>query len=1010
MTAHKPSSTQLRHEPGNHWPGDAKGLATRLKEKVKGEVRFDSGSRALYATDSSNYRQIPIGVVVPKTIEDVENTVSLCREFEAPILSRGGGTSLAGQTCNVAVVLDFSKYLHKILEFKPKEKFARIRPGIILDDLRAEAEKHHLTFAPDPSTHNHCTLGGMIGNNSCGVHSVMGGKTVDNIEELEILTYDGLRMRVGKTTDEELAMAIRDGGRRGEIYLGLKNLRNKYAGLIRKRYPRIPRRVSGYNLDQLLPENGFNVARSLVGSEGTCVVVLEAKAKLVYSPPVRCIVALGYPDIYSAGDHVMEVLAGKPIGLEGVDDVLERNMKILKMHDQDLKLMPEGNSWLIAEFGGETREEADAKARTLMDTLRKLPNAPSMKLFDDPREEEKIWKVREAGLGVTARVPGEPVTWEGWEDSAVPPNKVGVYLRALRRLFQKFGYECSLYGHFGDGCIHTRIDFGLKNKKGIEKYRQFVTEAAELVATLDGSISGEHGDGQSKADLLPIMFGEELVQAFRGFKAIWDPQNKMNPGKVVNAFHNNENLRLGVNYNPWQPKTHFHYGEDGNNFPETMLRCVGVGTCRRGDTGTMCPSYMVTREERHSTRGRARLLFEMLQGEIIRDGWRSKEVKEGLELCLACKGCQSDCPMHVDMATYKAEFLAHYYEGRLRPRHAYSMGLIHRWARIASIMPRLVNTLGAMPVIGSALKWVGGISQKRKIPQFASETFREWWNKRGPVNAGKLPVMLWVDTFNNHFHPHILKAAVEVLEATGHQVRLPQEGLCCGRPLYDFGMLKTARDMLAKILLSLRKEIRGAIPIVGLEPSCVTVFRDELKRLFPSDEDAGRLCESTKTLSEFLVETDFQFPRLARKALVHGHCHQHAVLKMKAERELYKRIGLEFEILDSGCCGMAGSFGFESEHYEVSVRCGERVLLPSVREAGDDILIVMDGFSCHEQVEQLAHRRPMHTAELLVKALREGSHANPEGKEIHVKMTVPEMQEQSALGRRNSVTVLEVSK
>jgi FAD/FMN-containing dehydrogenase/Fe-S oxidoreductase len=1010
MNTHKPPLSHSRRETSNEWPGDAGALAGRLKKKITGEVRFDSGSRALYSTDSSNYRQIPIGVVVPKTIGDVENTISICREFKAPILSRGGGTSLAGQTCNVAVVLDFSKYLHKIVEFKPKEKFARIQPGIVLDDLRAEAEKHHLTFAPDPSTHNHCTLGGMIGNNSCGVHTVMGGKTVDNIDELEVLTYDGLRMRVGRTSDGELEKIIREGGRRGEIYLKLKNLRDKYAGLIRKRYPRIPRRVSGYNLDQLLPENGFNVARALVGTEGTCVVILEARARLVYSPPVRSVMALGYPDIYTAGDHVMEVLAAKPIGLEGVDDVLERNMKILKMHDKDLKLMPEGHSWLVVEFGGETREEADAKARALMEALQKLPNPPSMKIYDDPREEEKIWKVREAGLGVTARVPGQPVTWEGWEDSAVPPENVGTYLRALRKLFQKFGYECSLYGHFGDGCIHTRIDFGLKNKEGIEHYRQFVKEAAELVTSLGGSISGEHGDGQSKADLLPIMFGEDLVQAFREFKSIWDPENRMNPGKMVNAFHNNENLRLGVNYNPWQPKTHFHYGEDGNNFPETLLRCVGVGMCRRGDTGTMCPSYMVTREERHSTRGRARLLFEMLQGEIIRDGWRSEEVKEGLDLCLACKGCQSDCPMHVDMATYKAEFLSHYYEGKLRPRHAYSMGLIHRWARLASIMPGVVNAVGKMPVIGNALKWMGGISQKRTLPQFATETFRHWWNKRAVVNSGKPPVVLWVDTFNNHFHPGVLKAAVEVLEAAGHQVRLPAEGLCCGRPLYDFGMLKTATRMLEKILVSLRREIRDAIPIVGLEPSCVTVFRDELKRLFPFDEDAARLSASVKTLGEFLVETNFQFPRLTGKALVHGHCHQLAVLKMKAERELYKRIGLEFEILDSGCCGMAGSFGFESEHYEVSVRCGERVLLPAMREAGPDILLVMDGFSCHEQVEQLAGRKPMHTAELLLKALREGNHSNPEGKEIHPKMTVPEMQDQSALGRRNSVTVLEEAK
>jgi FAD/FMN-containing dehydrogenase/Fe-S oxidoreductase len=1013
MTDHKPPGTHIRKEPGNDWPGDVQNLEQALKNKIRGEVRFDSGSRALYATDSSNYRQIPIGVVVPKTIDDVIQTISLCREFSAPVLSRGGGTSLAGQCCNVAVVLDFSKYLSKILELNPQEKLARIEPGIVLDDLRAEAEQHHLTFAPDPSTHNHCTLGGMIGNNSCGVHSVMAGKTVENIEELEVLTYDGLRLRVGKTSDEKLEKIISEGGRRGEIYSALKKLRDKYADLIRKKYPKIPRRVSGYNLDQLLPENGFHVARALVGSEGTCVTVLEAKARLVHSPPVRVIVALGYPSVYEAGDHVMEVLAHKPLGLEGLDDVLARNMKKLKMHAKDLKLMPDGNGWLITEFGGDTREEAVAKAHALMDDLKKLPNPPTMKLYDDPDEEKKIWEVREAGLGATARVPDEPVTWEGWEDSAVPPEKVGAYLRALRKLLEKYDYHCSLYGHFGDGCIHTRIEFGLKTKSGIEHYKKFVREAAEMVVSFGGSISGEHGDGQSKADLLPIMFGEELMEAFREFKKIWDPLNKMNPGKVVNAFHQDQNLRLGTDYHPWNPETKYFYAEDNGNFAESTLRCVGVGKCRRGEGGTMCPSYMVTREEKHSTRGRAHMLFEMLQGEVIHDGWKSEEVKDSLDLCLACKGCQSDCPMHVDMATYKAEFLSHYYEGRLRPRHAYSMGLIHIWARFASLMPGLVNFMGRAPVIKNVVKWLGGISQKRKMPEFAPQTFRAWWNERvQPVPttaATHSPVVLWVDTFNNHFHPEILQAAVLVLEASGHKIILPEQKLCCGRPLYDFGMLDHAKKMLANILVSMRHEIRADIPVVGLEPSCVSVFRDELKRLFPYDEDALRLSKNAMTISEFLVEhSQFEFPKLNRKAIVHGHCHDKAVMKMKCEAELYKSVGLEFEVLDSGCCGMAGSFGFEIEHYEVSKKCGERILLPRVRETPPETLLIADGFSCREQIEQLANRRALHTAEVLLKVLREGSRENPEGKKIHAPHMVPEMQEQSQLKNRTKTEAVEI--
>jgi Fe-S oxidoreductase/FAD/FMN-containing dehydrogenase len=876
--------------------------------------------------------------------------------------------------------------------------------------LRAEAEKHHLTFGPDPSTHNHCTLGGMIGNNSCGVHSIMAGKTVENIIELEVVTYDGLRMRVGKTTDEEVSSMIAAGGRRGEIYEKLVKLRNKYADLIRKKYPKIPRRVSGYNLDQLLPEYGFNVAGALVGTEGTCVTVLQAVTRLVHSPPFRVIVALGYPDVYSAGDHVPEVLACKPIGLEGLDDVLARNMKKLKMHSADLKLLPEGNGWLIAEFGGETKEEAVEKAHHLMRKMKKFfGGGPSMKLYDDPELEKKIWEVREAGLGATARVPGEPVTWEGWEDSAVPPDKVGTYLRELRKLYNKFGYACSLYGHFGDGCIHTRIDFGLKTKSGIEKYRRFVEEAAVLVVGLGGSISGEHGDGQSKAELLPIMFGRDLVEAFEEFKKIWDPQNKMNPGKVVNAFHNNENLRLGPHYNPWQPQTKFFYGEDGGNFSDTMLRCVGVGKCRRGESGTMCPSYMVTREEMHSTRGRARMLFEMLQGEVIHDGWKSKEVLQSLDLCLACKGCQSDCPMHVDMATYKAEFLSHYYERRLRPRHAYSMGLIHVWAGIASKIPRLVNLVGAAPLSRNLVKWLGGISQKRSMPRFAKQTFRAWWNQRKDPGRKGPPVVLWVDTFNNYFHPEILQAAVQVLEATGHHVIVPRAKLCCGRPLYDFGMLDYAKKLLAEILISLRSEIRAEIPIIGLEPSCVSVFRDELKRLFPFDEDADRLANRVVTLSQFFSKySDFRFPKLHRNALVHGHCHDKAVMKMEGATDFLKHLGLDFKIVDSGCCGMAGSFGFEAEHYEVSVRCGERMLLPTVRETDEKTILIADGFSCREQIEQLAHRRALHTAEVAAKALREGSYQNGEGHKIQEPHTIPEMQEQSELKNRTKAEPMEI--
>src|SRR5579871_839178 len=956
---------------------DAKGLAAALRRSIEGEVRFDDGSRALYATDGSNYRQVPIGVVVPRTSADVVQTMALCRSYGAPLLLRGGGTSLSGNCCNVAVILDFSKYLHNIITLAPQQKQARVQPGLILDDLRKAAEKHHLTFGPDAATHDHCTLGGMIGNNSCGVHSVMAGRTVDNIEELEIVTYDGLRMRVGQTSDAELEQIIRAGGRRGEIYRQLKALRDRYADLIRQRYPHIPRRVSGYNLDELLPENGFNVARALVGTEGTCATVLEATTSLVYSPPNRSLLVLGYPDAFSAGDHVPQVLAHGPVGLEGIDSRLIGYARKKHLHPKDLELLPEGGGWLLVEFGGESKEEGDERAHKLMNELKHQPHAPSMKLFDDPAQEHMVWEIRESGLGATAFVPGEPDAWPGWEDSAAPPERVGDYLRDLRKLLDKYQYVCSLYGHFGQGCIHCRISFDLKTAEGIKKYRSFMSEAADLVVSYGGSLSGEHGDGQSRAEFLPKMFGEELVGAFREFKTIWDPDWQMNPGKVVNPHRIDEDLRLGASYEPPQPKTHFQYPEDNGSFARAALRCVGVGKCRHMSGGTMCPSFMVTREEEDTTRGRAHALFEMLQGNPLSNGWHDEHVKETLDLCLSCKGCKRDCPVNVDMATYKAEFLSHYYAGRLRPRSAYAMGLIAVWARLASAMPGIANAAAHMPVLRDIAKMAGGIAPERDLPLFAGETFKAWFRKRGQSAQVKwLPkVILWPDTFNNYFHPETAQAAVEVLETAGYQIEVPEPTLCCGRPLYDYGMLDTAKRWLRQIIETLRPEIEAGTPIVGLEPSCVAVFRDELVNLFPNDEDAKRLSQQTFLLSEFLAQqvNEDQLPKLRRKAVVHGHCHHKAVMGMSDEEQALKKLGLDVQMLDSGCCGMAGSFGFEpGEHYEVSVKAGERVLLPAVRDAARDTLIIADGFSCRTQIEQGTDRQALHMAQVIQMALREG--------------------------------------
>lgn len=950
-------------------------LTSVLKRRVHAEVRFDPGSRALYASDLSVYRQVPIGVVIPQSIDDVVETVRTCKEFGVPILGRGCGTSLAGQCCNVAVVIDFSKYINRILEINPKKKYAWVEPGLINDHLRNATEKYGLTLAPDPATHEYCTLGGMIGNNSCGAHSVMGGKTVENTEELEILTYDGLRMTVGPVSDSELASIIRKGGRKGEIYAKLRNIRDRYANLIRDRYPKIPRRVSGYNLDALLPENGFDVAKALVGTESTCVLVLRARMRLLPSPPHRAWIVVGYPDVFLAGDHAEPMRHLHPLAIEGFQKHVIENERRKGRAPEGVDLLPPGDTWLLVEFGGSTEKEAAANAEAAMATIRATDHDQiGMRLLAKPSDYKKVVEIRESGVGAS-RVPGEEDAWPSWEDAAIPPAKVGDYLRDFYKLLDKYKYVCTLFGHFGDGCIHSRITFNLKSADGVKRYREFMTEAAHIVIRYGGSLSGEHGDGQARAELLPIMFGSELMQAFREFKSAWDPEWRMNPGKVVDPYPLDTNLRTGPDYRPKPVLTVFQFPDDHGSMAEATERCFGVGKCRGMDGHTMCPSFHATREEMHSTRGRTRLLFEMLRGEVIDDGWQNEHIKEALDLCLSCKGCKGDCPVNVDVATYKAEFLHHYYQEKVRPPAAYSMGQIYRWAQLGSRFPDLVNLLAKTPVVANFAKAVGGITQHRSIPAFARQTFKNWFRthtaRQNPRYEERPIVTLWADTFNNHFFPHSAQAAVEVLESAGYRVYVPMQPLCCGRPLFDYGMLDEAKTKLLEILNALRAPIEAGTPVVVLEPSCASVFRDELVSLFPKLEQAKRLREQTFTLAEFLNRIHYHPPNLSRKALLHGHCHQKALFGMKNEQQLLAKMGLETELLDSGCCGLAGSFGFEQDKYDISMTIGERVLLPRVREAQRHTLIITDGFSCREQIMHGTRRKALHFAEVLQMGLQQ---------------------------------------
>ncbi len=945
-------------------------LARTLTREIRGEVRFDRGSRALYATDGSNYRQIPIGLVVPRDIDDVIAAVAVCRRYGAPVLPRGAGTSLAGQCCNVAVVLDFTKYMNRIVDIDPIQRVARVQPGVVLDSLRHRAEQHHLTFGPDPSTHSRCTIGGMIGNNSCGTHSLLAGKTVDNVNKLVVLLYDGTRLTVGAGAIHAIGSAA---DRRDDIYSRLLALRERYGDRIRARFPRIPRRVSGYNLDELLPENGFHIARALVGTEGTCAIVLEATLKLVDSPQHRSLVGLGYPDAFAAADHVPDILQFGPIGLEGFEGSMVDGLR--RKCAPHLDLVPEGRGYLLVEFGCDRPDEATRAATGFVDWVKRLRNGPSVRLYSPP-EARAMWRIREAGPRAAAAAPGAPLSWEGWDDAAVAPDKLGAYLRDLRALLDEYHYQTAFYGHFGHGCIHMRVNFDLESEPGIRKYGEFVDRAADLVISYGGSLSGEHGDGQSRGALLPKMFGDELMGAFREFKAIWDPDNKLNPHKVVDAYQPTENLRLGADYAPERPQTHFAFPDDGGSIERASLRCIGLGECRKHDAGSMCPSYMVTLEEQHSTRGRAHMLFEMLQGELIVDRWKDDHVKASLDLCLSCKACKSECPANVDMATYRAEFLSHYYEGRRRPIQAYTFGLIDRWLRWGAVAPWLANAVMQMPGLSDALKAVLHVAPERRLPRLAAETFRRWATKSGLRRVGVAgaresmtgaDVVLWVDTFNNYFHPETSRAAVAVLQSAGYSVSIPHRALCCGRPLYDFGFLDRAKRYLRSILSDLRYVIDAGVPIVVLEPSCASVFRDELRNLLPSDQYAARLSNQIFLLSELLESGPKAYapPLLERTVLLHGHCHQKALMRMSHEEAVLRKMGITLDAPDAGCCGMAGAFGFEADKFGVSQAIGERVLLPAVRTASSDTLIVADGFSCREQIAQATGRRALHLAEVL---------------------------------------------
>jgi len=965
----------------------ASALVVDLATHIDADVRFDDQARAAYATDSSNFRQVPTGVVLPHSVEAGAEAIRICADHGVPLLSRGGGTSLAGQGTNAGVVLDWSAHCDALVEVDAEQQRCVVEPGIVLDRLNARLADTGLRFGPEPATHRNCTLGGMIGNNSCGATAQRTGKVVDNIRRLEVMLADGTRFWCGPTDDEEYARIEQRGDLQSRVYRGLRRIRDEYADDIRSGFPDIPRRVSGYNLDSLLPEQGFDVARALVGSESTLVTVLHAELDLVPVLSKRVLVVLGFPDIFEAAEAVPAVLKHEPVALEGVDHYLIRDERIKHLHGVTIDRLPPGDGFLMVQFAANDRDVAREQAQKLADAVGHLGPEVDKLVVDDPSEEGAFWSVREAGLGATAHVPGHPDTFEGWEDSAVAPERLGGYLRDLHRLYDDFGYlndaGPSLYGHFGQGCVHTRIPFDLYTADGVAHYRRFMEAAADLVVSHGGSLSGEHGDGQSRGELLRRMYGDRLVGAFEEMKALFDPDNRMNPGKIVHPAPLDAHLRLGGDWAPKQRQSlHFSFPHDGGSFTQAANRCVGVGRCRQdGHEGgeVMCPSYQVTRAEEHSTRGRARLLFEMLDGHgdsSITDGWRSTEVRDALDLCLACKGCKKDCPVSVDMATYKAEFLAQHYRGRLRPRADYALGWLPSLARAVDGlgMARVVNAFARIdPLrrVGTALAGV----EDRRMPQFAPISLQRWWSMRAPrLRPTRGEVLLWPDTFTNRFDPAIGKAAVALLEDAGWRVRVPTTPLCCGLTWISTGQLGQAKRQLRRTARALHDHLASGGLVLGLEPSCTAVFRSDAVELLPEEQDLVRLRDQTVTLAELLDDEHtpgWEPPELGgRRAMAQVHCHQHAVLGWDADAALLERAGIEVEALESGCCGLAGNFGFTAGHGEISRQIGEQLLLPRVRDRGVDTDVLADGFSCRTQVEEYAGIRPLHLAELLAGGMR----------------------------------------
>lgn len=937
-------------------------LADTLRRAGIADVRVDATSRAAYSSDASLYRVTPTAVVFPTGHDDVHAVLDVCRSEGVPVTARGGGTSIAGNAIGAGVVLDFSRYMNRVLSIDPDAQTAVVQPGVVQAVLQSEAAPFGLRFGPDPSSLSRCTIGGMIGNNACGSRALGYGRTSDNVAALRVLTARGEELRLTSS-----GPGTRSPAPSSPIPRALSELTRAGMGTIRTEFGRFGRQVSGYSLEHLLPENGFDVSRLLVGSEGTLAVCTEATVALVREPAHRVLVVLGFPDIASAGDATPAILRHRPTACEGIDSRIVDVVRERK-GDNAVPPLPRGAAWVFVEVVGDTAEEALARAAEVGSGC----GAVDSLVVGEGGRAAALWRIRADGAGLAARSPRGRPAHAGWEDAAVPPDRLGDYLRDFDALMAEFGVTGMPYGHFGEGCMHVRIDLPLDRPGGVAVFREFMVAAAHLVAGYGGSLSGEHGDGRARSELLPVMYSAEALALLAAVKHAFDPDNLLNPGVVVDPRALDADLRVPAAA-PIRHDLALAYRHDGGDFTQAVHRCTGVGKCRADNTdtgGVMCPSYLATREEKDSTRGRARVLQEMINGADVRGGWRSPEVHEALDLCLSCKGCASDCPTGVDMAAYKSEVLHQSYRRRLRPASHYSLGWLPRWAKLGSAVPRLANRAARLPGLGPAALAAAGVDRRRSIPPLASQTFRSWFASRPATPAAGDEVLLFVDTFTNYFTPDVGIATVRVLESAGYRPTLTGKQLCCGLTWISTGQLDTARRTLTRSLTAMAPAARRGVPIVGIEPSCTAVLRSDADELV-GGEIAAQVGAATRTLAELLTARGWTPPSLQGQHVVaQPHCHHHSVMGWSTDAALLRGAGAEVSRL-GGCCGLAGNFGVEKGHYEVSVAVAEQQLLPAVRGAGPATAILADGFSCRTQLDDLTDRHGIHLAQLLARNLED---------------------------------------